>query len=140
MAEGIMRAELDKNGIRHIAVSSMGIHAQDGNGATENAVDVCTEHGIDISKHRSRHLVPEELKNSHLILTMEPVQVDYITIFIPPVADRTYMLGAWPQQKTRKATIKDPVGRPIEVYRKSFDLLRQHIERLIPEMIERYRS
>jgi protein-tyrosine-phosphatase len=140
MAEGILRSELSKNGILTIAASSMGIHAQDGNVATESAVEVCSEHGIDISAHRSRHLIPEELKNSHLILTMEPVQVDYLTLFFPQVADRTFMLGAWPEQKSRKATIKDPVGRSIEVYRKSFSKLQHNIDRLMPEFIERYRS
>ena len=140
MAEGLLRSELSKNGMQNIAVSSMGIHAQDGNGATENAVEICSEHGIDISAHRSRHLIPEELKNSHLILTMEPVQVDYLILFFPQVAERTFMLGAWPDPKSRKATIKDPVGKSIEVYRKSFSVLQHHIDRLMPEFIERYRS
>jgi protein-tyrosine-phosphatase len=112
----------------------MGIHALDGNSATENAVTVCSEHDIDISRHQSRQLVPEELKNSRLILTMEPVQVDYLTIFFPQVADRTYMLGSWPVQKSKGATIKDPVGRALPVYRKTFVLLQRTIERLMPEI------
>lgn len=134
MAEGILRMELEKRGISQLAVSSMGIHALEGNGATENAVNVCGEAGIDISNHRSRHLVPGELKNSRLILTMEQVQVDYLIIFFPQVADRTYMLGAWPEQKSRRATIKDPVGKSIEVYRKTFLLLQRSVERLLPEI------
>lgn len=133
MAEGILRAELRKRGIVE-KVSSMGIHAFEGNGATENAVEVCRENGIDISSHRSRHLVPDELKNSRLILTMEQVQVDYVSIFFPQVADQTFMLGSWPEQKSRRGTIKDPVGKSIEVYRKTFSLLQRTIDRLLPEI------
>ena len=136
MAEGILRSELRKREIRGTNVSSMGIHALEGNEATGNAVEVCRENGVDIGSHRSRHLVPDELRNSRLILTMEQVQVDYITIFFPQVADRTFMLGAWPEQKSRRGTIKDPVGKSMEVYRKTFTLLQRTIDRLLPEITE----
>ena len=134
MAEGILRTELQKRGLDETPVASMGIRAMDGYSATENAVTVCEEHGIDISRHQSRQLIPEELKNSRLILTMEPVQVEYLVIFFPQVADRTYMLGSWPEQKAKKATVKDPVGRSLPVYRKTFTLLQQKIDRLLPEI------
>ena len=112
MAEGILREELRKREITEIGVSSMGVHAIDGNSATENAVTVCSEQGIDIREHRSRHLIPGELRNSQLILTMESEQLDYLTIFFPQVADRIFMLGAWPEQKSRKENPSRCTGRP----------------------------
>jgi protein-tyrosine-phosphatase len=140
MAEAILKKGLAENGLLHLAVSSMGIHAQEGEPATEFAIAVCREQGIDLERHRSRHLIPDELKMSHLILTMEPVQVDYIDIFFPQVSDRLFMLASWPDRKGKKASIPDPVGKSINAHRKTFQLLREHIDFLLPEVIERYRN
>ena len=69
---------------------------------------------------------------------MEAVQIDYIDIFFPQVSDRLYMLASWPERKGRGATIADPVGRPIGAYRKTFRLLQEHIEYLLPDLLAQY--
>ena len=138
MAQAILKKALVERGLSRLAVSSMGIHAHDGEPATEFAVAVCREQGIDIEEHRSRPLIPDELKISDLILTMEPVQVDFIDLFFPQVSDRLFMLASWPDRKGKKATIPDPVGKSINAHRKTFRLLREHIDFLLPELIERY--
>jgi protein-tyrosine-phosphatase len=138
MAEGILKKLLIEAGLMRVSVGSMGIHAQDGNMATGLAVQVCQENGIDISSHRSRPLIPEELKKSHLVLTMETVQVDFIDIFFPQVSDRLFMLGAWPERKIRKATVDDPVGKKIGVYRRTFLQLQKYVGNILPEFTERY--
>ena len=138
MAEGIMKKALHDNGIEGITVSSMGIHALEGNSATDYAIEVCRENGITIENHRSRPLIPEELKQSRLIFTMETVQIDYIDIFFPQVSDRLFMLASWPIRKTKKATIIDPVGRSLNMYRKTFQNLQIQVDRLLPEIIRMY--
>lgn len=138
IAEGILKKRLAENNLSNIMVASMGIHAQEGNAATESAIEVCGEHSIDISKHSSRPLVPEELKASRLIFAMEAVQVDFIDIFFPQVADRLFMLGSWPERKRKKADIDDPVGKSIGAYRKIFLQLERHIDSLLPDLQERF--
>ena len=138
MAEGIMKKALHDNGMDDITVSSMGIHALEGNSATDYAIEVCRENGITIENHRSRPLIPEELKQSRLIFTMETVQIDYIDIFFPQVSDRLFMLASWPIRKTKKATITDPVGRSLNMYRKTFQNLQIQVDRLLPEIIRMY--
>ncbi|MBN1575139.1 MAG: hypothetical protein JW913_01205 [Chitinispirillaceae bacterium] len=140
IAEGIMKKKCVENGLSCLHVASMGIHAEEGNCATEFAIAVCREQSIDIEQHSSRPLIPDELKMSHLIFVMEPVQINFIDLFFPQVSDRLFMLGAWPDRKGKKATIPDPVGRPINAYRKTFQLLQQHIDNLLPELIQRYRD
>lgn len=140
MAEGIMRQRLEQNGLSHVQASSMGIHAPEGRCATDLAVEICRDNSIDISPHRSRPLMPEELKKSRFIFTMEPVQVDYIDLFFPQVADRIFMLGSWPVRKSKKATIADPVGRPAKIYRKTFETISNHIDCLLPEIVREFHS
>jgi protein-tyrosine-phosphatase len=140
IAEGILRKALAENRADHITVGSMGIHAQEGNSAAGNAIELCREHQIDLSGHRSRPLLPEELKASRLILAMEAVQVDFIDIFFPQVTDRLYMLGSWPERKGKKAAIADPIGKSMKAYRKCFLLLENHIMALLPELLARYRD
>jgi len=138
MGEGIMRQRLEQNGLGHVHASSMGIHALEGRSATDLAVEICRENSIDISSHRSRPLIPEELKKSHFIFTMEPVQVDYLDLFFPQVSDRIFMLGSWPARKSKKATIDDPVGRPAKIYRKTFETISDRIDSLLPEIVQRF--
>ena len=138
MAEGILKKKCAENGLSHLHVASMGIHAQEGNSATAFAITVCHEQSINLEAHRSRPLIPNELKISHLIFAMEPVQISYISLFIPQVSDRLFMLAAWPDQRGKKATIPDPIGKPITAYRKTFELLQRHIDNLLPELIQHY--
>jgi protein arginine phosphatase len=134
MAEGILRKKCTDR-CKDIAISSMGIHAMDDRMATDFAIRVCAEHGIDITGHISRPLIPEELKTSRLIFTMEPVQVDYIDLFFPQVSDRIYMLSTWPQRKAKKLAIADPVGKSVETYRKVFDKIESYIEGILPTVL-----
>lgn len=138
MAEGLLRKRLDEIGRYDIFVSSMGTHAQSEQKATDYAITVCSERDIDITKHLSRQLVPQELKESDLIFAMEPVHKDFLVTFFPLVKDRTFLLGSWPGPDNKKGTIKDPVGSSIENYRKTFRILSDHIERIIPFILLRF--
>ena len=138
MAEGIMKKRFSELGRNDFVVSSMGIHGQDGSGAVSDAVQVCSENEIDISGHRARALVASELKESDLIFVMEPLQKEFISIFFPQVTDRLFLLGSWPGAESKKGIIKDPIGGAINDFRKSFNVISGHIERIIPFLWARY--
>jgi protein-tyrosine phosphatase len=136
MAEGLFRDHWRKLGRDDLVVSSMGVHGLDSSPATEHAVTVCREHGIDISEHRSRQLVPEELSAAHLIFTMDRVQREYVQLFFPVTRGNVHLLGAWPGKETRKSEVKDPIGGPVKVYRRTFDTIQAHVDRIIPAIVE----
>lgn len=115
----------------------MGIHAENGCRASQNSLLVCSERGIDLGNHRSRTLIPEELIKSDFIFVMEPLHKEFLRVFFPQVFQKTFLLGSWPGIETRKSTVKDPVGRTIKEYRKTLDLIENHIERIIPELIRK---
>jgi len=133
-----MKKHLAAMGRTDITVSSMGIHGMEKQKASETAVAVSTEKGIDITGHIARGLVADELVQSDLIFVMEPVQKEFIRVFFPRVADKTYMLGSWPDQDHKKGTIKDPTGGTVKDHVKTYDSIEQHIERILPYLIARF--
>jgi protein-tyrosine-phosphatase len=132
MAEGFLRFKWKDAGHNDLTVSSMGIHGLDAFPPTKYAQAVCEEHGFDISSHRSRSLLGEEIQKADLILCMEPAHKRFVQMFFPWQRDRVYLLGAWPEKEARKSSIRDPMGKTYEEYQRVFDLIRGHIERILP--------
>ena len=132
MAEGLLRHKWWEMGRDDLIVSSMGIHGLNGSPATEYAQAVCEQNGFDISSHRARSLVDEDLKKADLILCMEPVHKKFVQTFFPWHRDRLFLLGAWPEKETRKSGIDDPMGGSLEEFRLIFSIIERHIERILP--------
>jgi len=138
IAEGILKHRLSELAREDILVSSMGTHGIDGNSATELAIEVCRQNNIDISSHKSRHLISEELAGSDLIFVMEPIHKEFLRVFFPQVYQQTFLLGCWPGKESRKGIIKDPVGGKSDIYQKVFQSLSFHINRIIPFILARF--
>lgn len=138
MAEAILRDEWQRQGKDGFIVSSMGIHGLNEQEPSKLAKEVCEENGIDISSHRSRKLVIPELESSHLIFSMERIHRDFIRLFFPKFDDKSFLLRAWPEEETRKSNIRDPMGKPIKVYRQVYNIIREHVTRIIPVIEETY--
>jgi protein-tyrosine-phosphatase len=133
MAQGIMKARWEASGRHDCIATSMGIHGMDALPPTEFAVQVCAENGIDISKVKSRAVVADELKVADLIFVMEPFHKEFLRIFFPDCEDRLFLLGTYPDLKeSKKHATKDPVGGSLKDYRKTFESLVCHIDRIIP--------
>ena len=132
MAEGLMRHKCKEEGRNDMTVSSMGIHGLNDYSATEYAQKVCENDGFDISSHKARYLVGDELQMADLILCMEPVQKKFIQTFFPWLHKKVFLLGAWPEKQTRKSAIKDPMGGSYEKYQEIYSLIKTHIERIFP--------
>ena len=83
MAEGILRYYAELSGQKKLVISSMGTHGERGFPATDLAIKVCKENGIDITGHKSRPLIEEDLMKAKFILCMEPIQKKHVTTFFP---------------------------------------------------------
>jgi len=138
MAEAVLRHEWKRRKKDGLYVSSMGIHGLDNQEASKYAQEICNEHGIDLSEHRSRKLIIPELEEADLILSMEKVQKEFIHLFFPRFSDKNFLLGAWPGKATKKSNIKDPIGGSEKFYRQTFDIIEGHIKRIIPAIEEMY--
>lgn len=70
MAEAIARAAIAERGLADITVGSAGTSAWEGSPASDGALLVSMEHGLDLGAHRSRALSRELLEEANLVLTM----------------------------------------------------------------------
>jgi protein-tyrosine-phosphatase len=92
MAEGLLRELLRQRGVA-ASVDSAGLFGG-GSPATDHAVLVLSEEGIDLSAHRSRCLADPavELAGADLLLAMERRHVREAVATDPSVRDRTFTL------------------------------------------------
>ena len=140
MAEGILKSKLKEMGRSDIAVSSMGIHAPEGQKASADGVAVCAEKNIDISAHETRPLHFDELKSADLVLVMESFQSDFIRTFVPQIAEKLYLFSVWPGSDNNKkgAFIPDPIGGSRGDYQKAFSLINSHVDRILPFLLAEF--
>lgn len=122
MAEALMRAELNRRGVT-AAVTSAGLAAS-GDAATANAVEVLSEVGLDLSRHRSRPLTREMADAADVIAVMtEQHRAMLIAAGVP--AEKLRVLGGG---------IPDPFGGDEAVYRRTRDALAAAVTALADEL------
>ena len=134
MAEGLLRHRLEAAGVFSVNVTSMGVRGLDQSPATLEARQVCEENGFDISAHRSRSIVAEEIQDADLVLCMEPVHVKFLHTYFPWHKDQIVLLAAWPGKPNRKSVVIDPMGKPIDFYRQVFQVIAGHLDRVMDHL------
>jgi protein-tyrosine phosphatase len=92
MAEGLLKEQLAKRGIRQVTVESAGTSAWRDNPATPEAVEAMKEREIDISRHRGRRLSRDMLESADLVITMTSDQRDSAQALAPSARRRTFTL------------------------------------------------
>lgn len=118
MAESIARAMIGSDA----QVESAGIEAADGLPATEHAVTVMAERGIDITSHRSRS-----------VESVDVYQFDLVLAMMPWIAARLRDLGV-DSGRIRSIQVEDPYCRGLAEYRKAASEIEQALGQLRPEM------
>ncbi|MDA8211763.1 MAG: low molecular weight protein arginine phosphatase [Clostridia bacterium] len=119
MAEAIARALWTRQGENcpPLEFSSAGVAAFPGMNASEQAIAVMGEVGIDLTSHRSRPLNPELVEKADLILVMTGRHRDYIVSLVPEAAPKVRLLAQYAFPESASADISDPFGGPVEIYR-----------------------
>jgi protein-tyrosine phosphatase len=115
-------------------VYSAGTGAPVGAPATAAAIEVMREPGLDLTRHRAQQLEPGMVRAADLILVMEALHRDYVVELVPEARGRTRLLLSYLGSDEE---IDDPVGRPIEVYRRTLVRMRPALERVAAEIRQR---
>jgi protein-tyrosine-phosphatase len=151
MAEAVFRDAVAKRGC-DIEVASVGTWAYYGNPATDEAIEVLRERGIDLSAHQSRAMDPKEVKAADLVIAMTSVHrreiltvapgVDHKLILMKELVELAIdgdlpdtsearlqrLLGA-PRPKWRRALdLDDPIGKPINAYEQTVRSIEMGVE------------
>ena len=113
-----------------IVVLSAGVAATEGQPANANAVDVLSDDGIDLSKHRSLQLNETYVRFADYIFTMTRNHREKILSAWHNVDSRLYVLRA------DGGDIADPIGSSTAAYRVCAEQLRLEIDRRLAEIIK----
>ncbi len=109
MAEALLRDAL--RGEEEITVESAGLGALVGHPASDFAVELMRERGVDITSHRARQLHPDMVSAADLILVMELGHKKVIDEVDQAARGKVHRLGEW-----RDREISDPYRQPKAVY------------------------
>ena len=118
--------QLPKKGYKII---SAGVMAYDGAPASAEAIQACREIGVDISGHHARRLTGELLSEADFIFVMDSSHYSVVERLSPQAVCRTSLLVA-------DRDVEDPIGMPIETYRKCAEQIGEGIEERINNRLE----
>ena len=129
MAEGYLAKRLKEEGFSDVTVVSSGTAAFPGLSPTEEAISVMKEEGVDVSVYKSSNLGKKQIEAADIILTMAPTHTYRVLAMDPKAEKKTYLLRKFSTEKIKiNDTIEDPVGRPLEFYKKVFKIIKNSTE------------
>ena len=134
MAEGLLRQQLAQQGLDpRYDVASAGTWGVDGRPASENAVTVMAERGIDISAHRARTITGGDVVDADLILVMSRQHLLLLESTWPQYRWKMHRLS---EMVGKRKDVSDPYGGPVEEYRACADILAGYIEQGMEKIVE----
>lgn len=135
MAAALMRKRLA--GLRlnqEIEVVSGGVWAEEGYGASHNAVLTLAGRGIDLTDHLSQLVTPALLARADIVLVMEEAHRRSLFHLAPQHLARIFLLT---EMSGQHQDVEDPYGGPLEGYARTADELEKLIEAGLPRILKR---
>ena len=111
--------------VHGLEVASAGTAAFGGSAASDNAVEVLEERGIDLTKHRSQPVTVDALLAADYIWVMTRSHLEWVVRQAPEVASRVSLLDPLGRD------VPDPVGGTLEAYR----ACARHLEEALAEKL-----
>ncbi len=134
MATGLLRRRLAEKGLKdRYQVRCAGVWAMDGNPASEKAIAVMAERGIDITDHVAHTITAEDVAEADLILVMGREHEQMIGNTWPQYAWKVYRLS---EMAGKRKDIVDPYEGSIEEYRACANTIADYIDRGLERILE----
>jgi protein arginine phosphatase len=138
MAEVIGRAIVGERQLPGVIVSSAGVAADAISGASEGSLLIAMEHGLDLSRHRSRQVTRAAIEAADLILTMSSSHL--LVVEGMGGSGKAHLLSAFATRGESARSVGDPIGGDISIYRDTFDELHALISRAFDRLAAADRS
>ena len=132
MAESIARSVARQRGMHDVEVGSAGTAAWDGAPASDGALLVSLEHGVDISGHRARPVSPELLAQYELVLAMSPHHLERVEAL--GARGKAFLLTSYATHGSSNRAVGDPFGGELEAYRETYVELEREIRRALDRL------
>lgn len=133
LAEALARRTAQQRGI-DATFASAGTGAALGSPATDGAILVGLERGVDLSRHRSRPLLPAAISNDTVVLAMSSGHIAGISAIVPKA--RVYLLDEYGSHGASMRAVADPYGGDLTDYRIAADA----IEAMLDAVLDRLTS
>lgn len=125
MAEAIAGRMAAERGLKDLVIGSAGIGAMPGTPASDGALLVALENGLDLSSHRARLATPQLVAGADIVLTMGASHAQRIAEM--GGAGRTHVLPEYATGGAVRDNVSDPFGADLEVYRGTFAELERYV-------------
>jgi protein-tyrosine-phosphatase len=123
----------DKNNI-NITADSAGLFTSPGLPASDSAIRVMFDMGLDLSSHSSQVINESLMTEADLVLTMTREQRLYLAGQFPKKEYKIFTLGQFIGQTDRD--IEDPYGRSLEMYRKSSQEIKEILIKVMNKLLD----
>ena len=148
MAEAYLKKLLKIQSRTDIEVSSAGMMALEGMGASEQTREVLAEEGMDVADHRSSRVTKELVDAADIILVMEKIHEERILQLAPKVKNRLFLLKEFANPirnsdiinnekvsngariNDSNLNIADPIGGSSKFYQEVFSTIKDAVERI----------
>lgn len=131
MAEYFARKYIEDNNLENFKVASAGINAATGQNASKEAIEVMKEKGIDITDHKSKMLMEEDLQENDKVLTMTNSHKEVIQDMYD--YDNVYTLKHF-VNTCEDCDILDPYGFEVDKYRETRDEIEDAVKKLLDKL------
>ena len=135
LAEAIARREAIERGLADVEVASAGTSAWDGAPASDGALLVAMERGLDLASHRAQQLTRELVQSHDVVLAMGPHHQERAEAL--GGEGRTHLLTAFAAGGNSGRAINDPFGGDLEQYRETLTELQAEIRRVFDRLTAR---
>jgi protein-tyrosine-phosphatase len=134
MAAEYLRHRAVREGLSHMVVDSAGVLGIEGAPASQEAIRVLGEHGLDLGRHRSRGIHVRDAQTADIVIGMELQHLEFLEARFPAVLGEHFLLrafenGSEPQRGAPE--LDDPVGQDLEIFREQFRLIRGCVDHLV---------
>jgi len=134
MAAGLLRQRLARKGLDgQYTVRSAGTWALEDRPASEQAVEVMAERGVDIAGHRAHSLTAADVAEADLVLVMSREHEQMIANTWPQYRWKVHRLS---EMAGKRRDVEDPYGLPSEEYRTCADVIDGYLERGFERILE----
>lgn len=138
MAEALARSYLTNRGLNgEVEVASRGLFALEGSLASPHAAAVMEEMGLDLTSHRARRLLGEDVEEASLVLAMTEKHKELIRDLAPEQAAKVFTLAEYAGEG---GDIPDPYGGTLEDYRQCAHDLKRLVEAALERLVQEVES
>ena len=137
MAEWLFKKKIEEQKIKDMYVYSCGVDATDGQMASNNAIKVMEEYGVDLTKHRSTAIENSNIKEMDLILCATRNHKIIVTDMYPALKEKIYTLKeyvAYNKNGHDPVNLSDPWGWSIETYRYCAEEINECLDLLLKKI------